>query len=49
MRVVSLVMFILLGAVLLYGDLSNTLAIDSNGRFLALGFGSRSCGDHVKF
>ena len=49
MRVVSLVMFILLGAVLLYGELSNTWAIDSNGRFLALGFGSRSCGDHVKF
>jgi hypothetical protein len=49
MRVVSLVMVTLLGAVLLSGELSNSLAIDSNGRFLALGFGSRSCGDHVKF
>ena len=49
MRVVSLVMVTLLGTVLLSGELSNSLAIDSNGRFLALGFGSRSCGDHVKF
>jgi hypothetical protein len=49
MRVVSLVMVTLLGAVLISGELTNTLAIDSNGRFLALGFGSRSCGDHVKF
>ena len=49
MRVVSLIMVTLLGAVLLSGELSNALAIDSNGRFLALGFGSRSCGDHVKF
>jgi len=49
MRVVSLAMVTLLGAVLLSGELSNSLAIDSNGRFLALGFGSMSCGDHVKF
>ena len=49
MRVISLVMVTLLGVILLSGELSNTLAIDSNGRFLALGFGSRSCGDHVKF
>jgi len=42
-------MVTLFGVILLSGELSNTLAMDGNGRFLALGFGSRSCGDHVKF
>ena len=49
MRVVSLVMVTLLGAVLLFGELSNSLAMDSNGRYLALGVGSRSCNDYVKY
>jgi len=48
MRVVSLVMITFLAALLLTGELSNTLAIDSNGRYLALGVGSRSCEDHLK-
>ena len=49
MRVVSLIMITFLGALLVSGELSNTLAIDSNGRYFALGVGSRSCGDHLKF
>ena len=49
MRVVSLVMVTLLGAVLLFGGLSNSLAMDSNGRYLALGVGSRTCSDYVKY
>ena len=38
-----------LGALLVSGELSNTLAIDSNGQYFALGVGSRSCSDHLKF
>ena len=49
MRVVSLIMITFLGALLVSGELSNTLAIDSNGRYFALGVGSRSCSDHLKF
>ena len=49
MRVVSLIMITFLGALLVSGKLSNTLAIDSNGRYFALGVGSRSCSDHLKF
>ena len=37
-----------LGSLLISGGLSNTLAIDSNGRYFALGVGSRSCSDHLK-
>ena len=49
MRVVSLTMIPFLGALLVSGELSNTLAIDSNGRYFALGVGSRSCADYLKF
>ena len=49
MKVVSLVLVTLLGAVLLSGELSNTLAMDGNGRYLALGVGSRTCSDYVKY
>ena len=49
MRVVSLIMITFLSALLVSGELSNTLAIDSNGRYFALGVGSRSCSDHLKF
>ena len=49
MRVVSLIMITFFGALLVSGELSNTLAIDSNGRYFALGVGSRSCSDHLKF
>lgn len=49
MRVVSLIMITFLGALLVTGELSNTLAIDSNGRYFALGVGSRSCADYVKY
>jgi hypothetical protein len=38
-----------LGSLLISGGLSNTLAMDSNGRYFALGAGSRSCGDFIKF
>ena len=34
---------------LVSAGLSNTLAMDSNGRYFALGAGSRSCGDYIKF
>jgi hypothetical protein len=49
MRVVLLIMITFFGALLVCGELSNTLAIDSNGRYFALGVGSRSCSDHLKF
>ena len=49
MRVVSLVMVTFLGALLVLSELPNALAIDVNGRYFALGVGSRSCGDHLKF
>ena len=48
MKVGWLVMVTFLGALLISGGLSNTLAIDSNGRYFALGVGSRSCSDHLK-
>lgn len=38
-----------LGSLLISGGLSDTLAIDSNGRYFALGVGSRSCGDYIKY
>ena len=49
MRVALLVIATFLGSLLISGGLSNSLAIDSNGRYFALGVGSRSCGDHLKF
>ena len=49
MRVAWLAIATFLGSLLISGGLSNTLAIDSNGRYFALGVGSRSCGDHLKF
>ncbi|MET0502694.1 MAG: hypothetical protein ABW172_14335 [Candidatus Binatia bacterium] len=33
---------------LVSGWFANALAIDTNGRYFALGVGSRSCADHVK-
>jgi hypothetical protein len=39
----------LLAVFLISGWLPNALAIDANGRYFALGVGSRSCGDHLKF
>jgi len=42
-------MITFLGVFLLSGELSNTLAMDSNGRYLALGVGSRTCSDYVKY
>jgi hypothetical protein len=39
----------LLVSLLIPGGLSNTLAMDSNGRYYALGVGSRSCGDYIRF
>jgi hypothetical protein len=38
-----------LGFLVIAGGLSKTLAFDSNGRYLALGVGSRSCADHLKY
>jgi hypothetical protein len=49
MRFAWLVTASFLGAILISGWLSNTLAMDSNGRYLALGVGSRSCADYVKY
>jgi hypothetical protein len=49
MRVALLVIATFLGSLLISGGLSNTLAIDSNGRYFALGVGSRSCADYVKY
>ena len=44
MRVAWLAMVTFLGCAFNLRGLSNTLAIDSNGRYFALGVGSRSCG-----
>ena len=49
MKVVWLAIVTLLGSLLISGGLSTTLALDSNGRYYALGIGSRSCGDYIKF
>ena len=49
MRVALLVIGSFLALLLISGGLSNTLAIDSNGRYLALGVGSKSCPDYVKY
>jgi hypothetical protein len=49
MRVALLVIATFLGSLLISGGLSNTLAMDSNGRYFALGVGSRSCADYVKY
>jgi hypothetical protein len=49
MRGALLVTVSLLGSLLISGGLSNTLAMDINGRYLALGVGSRSCPEYVKY
>jgi hypothetical protein len=49
MRVALLVIATFLASFLSSGGLSYTLAMDSNGRYLALGVGSRSCADYVKY
>jgi len=49
MGVAWLAITIFLGSLLVSGGLSSTLAMDSNGRYFALGVGSRSCGDYIKF
>jgi hypothetical protein len=49
MRIAWLAIVIFLGTLLIFGELSNTLAIDNNGRYFALGVGSRSCTDYVKY
>jgi hypothetical protein len=49
MRVALLVSATFLVSLLISGGLSNTLAMDGNGRYLALGVGSRSCADYVKY
>ena len=49
MRIASLAVAISLGTLLIFGNFSKTLAIDGNGRYFALGVGSRSCPDHVKY
>jgi len=49
MRVAWLAIVTFLGSLLISGGLSTTLALDSNGRYYALGIGSRSCGDYIKF
>jgi len=49
MRVAWLAIVTFLGSLLISGGLSNTLAIDNNGRYFALGVGSRSCSDYIKY
>jgi hypothetical protein len=49
MKVAWLAIVTFLGSLLISGGLSTTLALDSNGRYYALGMGSRSCGDYIKF
>ena len=49
MRVAGLAIVTFLGSLLISGGPSNTLAMDVNGRYFALGVGSRSCGDFIKF
>lgn len=49
MKVAWLAIVTFLGSLLISGGLSTTLALDSNGRYYALGIGSRSCGDYIKF
>lgn len=49
MRVAWVAIMTFLGSLLICGGLSNTLAIDDNGRYYALGVGSRTCSDYVKY
>jgi hypothetical protein len=49
MRRAWLLVAISLGALLISGGLSNTVAMDTAGRYLALGVGSRSCADYLKY
>jgi hypothetical protein len=49
MKVAWLAIVTFLGSLLISGGLSTTLALDSNGRYYALGIGSRPCGDYIKF
>ena len=49
MRVASLATVAFLMSLLISGALSATLAMDKTGRYFALGTGSRSCTDYIKF
>jgi hypothetical protein len=49
MKVASLATVAFLMSLLISGALSKTLPMDSNGRYFALGAGSRSCTDYIKF
>ena len=49
MRVARVGIMTFLGSLLICGGLSNALAMDSNGRYYALGVGSRPCSDYVKY
>jgi hypothetical protein len=49
MRVALLAIATFLGSLLISGGLSRSLALDSNGRYWALGVGSRSCADYLKY
>jgi hypothetical protein len=49
MKVASLATVAFLMSLCISGALSTTLAMDNNGRYFALGAGSRSCADYIKF
>ncbi len=49
MKLASFTTVAFLMSLLISGALSNTLAMDSKGRYFALGAGSRSCTDYIKF
>lgn len=49
MKVASLATVALLMSLWISGALSTTLAMDNNGRYFALGAGSRPCTDYIRF
>lgn len=49
MRAACLAIVTFIASLLISGGPSNTLAMDNNGRYFALGVGSRSCADYVKY
>ena len=49
MRVAWFAIVTFTASLLISGGLSSAPAMDSNGRYLALGVGSRSCSDYVKY
>ena len=49
MRIAMSIIVTFFGLLLVSGGVTRSLALDINGRYLALGVGSRSCADYVKY